>query len=190
MVAPVAEKLMTAEQFFRLPDPEEGGKMELIAGRVVVHMPVSHGHGKRASRIVRKLGAFADDHDLGETSVEVGFRLFRNPDTVRAPDVAFVSKAMLPEGGIPDEGFAPCVPTLAVEVISPDETDTDVTTKVDQYLRSGVQRVWLVRKRQQSVTVLRPDGTVRTLGLADTLSSDDAAFDVEGFHLPLADLFA
>lgn len=190
MAAPVAEKLLTVQEFFRLPDPIQGGKMELVAGRVVCHMPVSGGHGERAAIITLETLAFVRSLALGKVFVELGYLFSRNPDEVRAPDVSFVSNAMLPPGGMPDEGWAPCVPTLAVEVVSPDDSDYDVSTKVAFYLAHGVQRVWVVRKRGETVAVFRPGGGAHVFGISDNLTSDDAGFELDGFHLPLSTIFA
>ncbi len=190
MTAPVLEQLLTAEEFFELPDPLEGGKMELVAGRVVTNMPVSHGHGERVTNIVFALKLFLQDRPIGRLSVETGFLIRRDPDSVRAPDVAFLSNEMAPEGGIPDEGFVPCPPTLAVEVISPDDRDEEVSEKLAAYLAAGVQRVWIVRKKTESVTVHRPDGTARIYGRDETLTSDEAGFSVPGFALPVGRIFA
>jgi Uma2 family endonuclease len=190
MAAPVAERLMTAEEFFRLPDPRHGGKMELVAGRVVCQMPVSGGHGERAATITLELLTFVRHWGIGKIYVELGYLFARDPDDVLAPDVSFVSNAMLPPGGMPDEGYAPCVPTLAVEVVSPNDTDYEVSTKVSFYLSHGVQRVWVVRKRGETVEVFRPGGSAHVYGIEDALTSDDAGFEVEGFSLPLGTIFA
>lgn len=186
----LAEKLLTAEEFFLLPDPRHGGKMELVSGRVVCHKPVSGGHAERASIIDFELRTFLRPNPLGKLYVELGYLFARGPDEVLAPDVSFVSNAMLPPGGMPDEGYAPCVPTLAVEVVSPNDSDYEVSTKVNFYLAHGVQRVWVVRKRSETVEVFRPGGSAHVYGMADTLGSDDAGFDVDGFVLPLTTIFA
>ncbi len=186
----LSERLLTAEEFFKLPDPEEGGKMELVCGRVVTYMPVSGKHGTRALWIGRRLGDFADRHRLGEVGVEIGVLVRRSPDTVRAPDVAFFSGDAMPAEGLPEEGFVPFAPTLAVEVVSPDDLDRDVAAKVDDYLAAGVERIWIVRPKRKTVTVYQHGGTARVVGEDGVLTSDDAAFTAEGFELGLAELFA
>jgi Uma2 family endonuclease len=185
----VKEKLVTAEQFLLLPEPVEGGKTELIDGRVVTMAPVGGEHGKRASRIDRALGTFVDEHGLGEVLVETGFILARRPDSVRGPEVSFTAGERLP-AGLPEEGFLTGPPTLAVEVVSPNDSEREIERKVEAYLAAGSDRVWVVRPRARTVTVHRPGGESRTLGIEATLSSEDAGFAVEGFALKLADLFA
>lgn len=61
---------------------------------------------------------------------------------------------------------------------------------MNEYLAAGTRRVWLVRPRLRTVTVHRPNGDAHTYQLGDTLTSDDAGFDVAGFALPLSDIFA
>jgi Uma2 family endonuclease len=94
----------------------------------------------------------------------------------------------MPGGGIP-KGYIPGPPALAIEVVSPKDRDAEVQEKVLEYLSAGAERVWVVRPSTKTVTMHRPDGTARTLGIDATLTSDDAAFGVDGFALPVAGLF-
>jgi Uma2 family endonuclease len=183
----IVEKLLTAEEFACLPDAEEGGKMELVRGKVMVMAPPGGEHAKRSGRIAGFLDAFARSRGLGHALGEAGFWTRRNPDVVRVPDAAFIARERLP-GGLP-AGFIEGAPTLAVEVISPNDRDSEVQAKVLEYLAAGSERVWVVRPETKTVTVHRPDGTARTLALDGTLMSDDAAFGVDGFELPLEELF-
>jgi Uma2 family endonuclease len=183
------EQLITADEFERLPDPPHGGKMELVDGRVVVMAPVSGGHGRRALRLGSRLEAFASQQGLGEVMVETGYRL--SPDgNVRAPDVSFIGLDRIPAEGLAEEGYIPGAPTLAIEVVSPDDSDRDVGEKADEYLAAGAQRVWLVRPRTKTVTVFRAGGEAHHYTVDDTLTSADAGFEVEGFELSLRELFS
>ncbi|MFN0180235.1 MAG: Uma2 family endonuclease [Gemmatimonadales bacterium] len=180
---------MTAQEFAAMPDPIQGGKMELARGRTVVMAPVGPDHGRKAVRTARRLDQFSEEHDLGDVRVETGYWLASEPDDVRAPDVSFISiERLLKERVINGWGSEP--PDLAVEVMSPNDRESDIADKVDAYLASGVLRVWVVRPEQKTVTVHRPGGDGHTYRVGDTLTSDDAAFSVEGFALPLAELFA
>ena len=173
MAAPqLSDRLLTAEEFFELSDPPEGGKMELVCGKVVRHMPVSRKH----ARVVVVL-------------TEAGHLLGRSPDVVLAPDVSFVANERIPVGGLPDDGFVSVVPTLAIEVVSPNDLDSEVAGKVDDYLAAGVKRVWVVRPRRATVTVFS-GSTSRIIGAGGTLTSGDAGFTTDGFELPVVDLFS
>lgn len=190
MTTEAPPRLLTADEFFELPDPPHGGKMELVCGRVVTHMPVGGPHGDLAGYIHLDIGSFVRHRQLGASGMEVGFRLRTTPDTVRAPDVYYVRKVRLPDGKHMPPAFFPGAPDLAVEVVSPDDTSTEVARKVGEYLEAGTTRVWVVDPELQTVVVHRSASLASTLHAGDVLSSDDAGFEVDGFVLALDDLFA
>ncbi len=181
------EKLLTAEDLAGMPEPPTGEQYELARGELLVMPPPGVFHGRFASRLDNRLRPFVEARALGEVFVETGYLLRHDPDTVRAPDVSFVAVARIPAGGLPEEGFFPGAPDLAVEIVSPGDLDAEVQGKVDDYLEFGTQLVWVVRPKQRTVTVYHPDGTARRLGQGDTLSGEDL---LPGFALPLSDLFA
>lgn len=187
-MAQPAQQLLTVEEFARLPEPIEGGKMELVDGEVILMSPVGRKHSKIAAYLVRKVGEFAESHALGEAGVEGGFRLFPDRRLVRAPDVHFIA-ADQPQFTEDAEGFVRGAPALAIEVTSPDDTDRYLARKVNEYLEAGSRRVWVVRPEQQSVTVHYPDGTARMFRKGQTLTSDEAGFGVDGFALEIGDIF-
>jgi Uma2 family endonuclease len=183
-----AQKLMTAEEFADLPTPSDE-RLELVRGVVVMAPPPDTGHGRRARRVERPLEDFIFEHGFGLTTGEGGYRLRRNPDTVRAPDSAWIAFDRLPDGVLPDEGYVDGAPNLAVEVISPGNRELDMDEKIADWLAAGCDRVWVVRPRQRSVTVHRPNGDSHRYTAEDTLTSDDAAFPVAGFELKVAAIF-
>lgn len=164
----VTKPLMTAEEFIRLPDAE--GKQELVGGRVVEMVPVGDSHG-----IVQlDLGALMRQANRrggrGRVMVETGFRLARNPDTVRAPDIAYISRERHPTV---TGSFVDAAPDIAVEVMSPDDRPSDINRKVREYLVAGVNLVWVVNQKRQVVTVYAPGVPARTLRGTDVLSGED-----------------
>lgn len=181
--------LLTAEDFYHLPDPIEGGKMELVCGKVVTMSPVGRPHSTTSRRIDHTLTPFVEAHGLGELHIELGFILSRGPDSVRAPDVALISPAQLESAG-EWQTFFDGPPALAVEVYSPDDRDREVRAKIREYLAAGTSRVWDVRPKERTVTVYRQDGTIAVRGVGDSLDSGDAGFELEGFRLELSALFA
>ena len=184
----VTAKLMTAEEFLTYPDREDGRPTELLDGEVIVMAPVGDVHGGSAGDTYSYLRDFARRNDLGIVRVETGYVLRRDPDRVVAPDVSFTAHERL-DPNRDREKYIEGAPTLAVEVVSPSDRDRDVGVKVLEYLAAGTERVWVVRPQSHTVTVHRPDGTARTLGPDDRLTSDEAAFAVPGFMLPVRDLF-
>jgi Uma2 family endonuclease len=189
MTTAVTETLFTAEEFAKLPERPSGGKMELVRGSLVIETPVDGTHGRQQVRISGALDAFTAGRRDGCVVVETGFVLQEDPDDVRSPDVAIVPTALLADGRLP-EGFIRSAPLLAVEVVSPNDSERELLSKVGDYLEAGVSRVWVVRSKNETVTVYRGDRTVRQLGKAESLTSDDAGFTTAGFGLPLADIFA
>jgi Uma2 family endonuclease len=180
-----AQKLLTADEFYALPEPPGAGKMELVRGEVVVMAPVGGIHGDLVVYLGFLVLPFVHEQGLGRIMTETGYRLARNPDVVRAPDLSFISGD---RQGLPTT-YVDGPPILAVEVTSPDDRDGEVQTKVDEYLEAGTLRVWVVRPDRQTVTVHRPGGDAHTFSKGDAVTSDDAGFAVEGFTLPLAMLF-
>jgi Uma2 family endonuclease len=185
MTTPAPEKLITAEEFERMPESKDH---ELIDGRLVPVMVTGFDHGSRVARITIGLGQFVIAHNLGTVASDAGFYVRRNPDRVRAPDVAFVPAGRVPQGGI--RGFADVVPTLAIEVVSPGDPFTELEAKVRDFFAFGVERVWVVEMASRSVMVRRPGGGAHVYEVGETLTSDDAGFPIEGFALPVADIFA
>jgi Uma2 family endonuclease len=178
-------RLLTAEEFARLPQPEDGSQQELVNGVVITMPPPSFYHGLCCNRIGRKLGNFVDEARAGfVTNNDSGVILARDPDTVRGPDVAFWGRERLLEP--PREGYPSIPPDLVVEVLSPSDVFTKVQRKVQQYLRAGVRLIWVVVPEDRSVAVYRPGQEPRILSDGEVLGGEDV---LPGFSCPVADLF-
>jgi Uma2 family endonuclease len=143
-------------------------------------------HGQFQSGLLVALTTYVRRDRLGLVLAEVGFTLSRGPDTVRAPDVAFVRRSRIPADGVP-VGYWEGGPDLAVEVISPSESAEDVREKIGEYLAAGTSLVWIIYPRRRSVEVWRADGSRVDLPATATLSGEDVA---PGFELPVAEIFA
>jgi len=176
---------ITAEDLLRLPD--DGFRYELVKGELRKMPPAGIEHGYLANRASWRLTQHVETHQLGKVfAAETGFQLTSNPDTVRAPDVAFVSQQRVEEVGLV-RGYWPGAPDLAIEVISPNDTYTEVEGKVFTWLDAGTRMVVVVNSRQQTVTVYRSLTDITILTKSDTLDGNDV---VPGWTLPIADLFA
>ncbi len=182
--ATATAKLITAEEFFQMPQPEDGSPQELVRGVIVTIPPPGTQHGICCSTVVLHLGVFVKDNKLGMVACnDAGFITERGPDTVRGPDVSFWSRERLP--GVP-KGYTEVAPDLVVEVVSPSDHYSRIHTKVRHYLERGVRMVWVVDPEDRSVTVYRSRQQAAILYEADTLGGDDV---VPGFVCPVAALF-
>ncbi|HYU18816.1 MAG TPA: Uma2 family endonuclease [Chloroflexota bacterium] len=181
----VERKLMTAEELLRLPD--DGLGHELVRGELRTMPPTSWEHGGATSVFDASLGHYVRTHQLGQVVTgEPGFLLTTNPDTVRAPDVAFVRRERLLAAG-PVRGYWPGPPDLVVEVISPHDLYTEVDEKVAEWLEQGARLVFVVNPRRRAVAIHRPGQPVRILTGDDVLDGEDV---IPGWTLPIRDLFS
>jgi Uma2 family endonuclease len=179
------EKLVTAEELLELPRGKF--RYELIKGELRQMSPAGYHHGKIVMRLSSALFQHADDNDLGDVcTAETGFLLTTNPDTVRAPDIAFVSKERADEVGN-TKSYGHGVPDLAVEVTSPSDTVSRVEEKVQEWLEAGTSLVWVVSPKLRTVTIYRSLTDIVTLTEKDMLDGGEV---VPGFRFPIARLFA
>lgn len=178
-------RLVTADELLRIPD--DGMRRELIHGEIKVMPPARQQHGRIALQIAASLLQHVQDHQLGRVyAAETGFKLASDPDHVRAPDAAFVSRARVAAVG-DVEGFFPGAPDLAVQVVSPGDTFAEVEDKVFDWLEAGTRAVIVVNPKKRSVTLYRSFDEVRVLGERDTLSIPDV---VPGWAVAVSALFA
>src|SRR5436309_15547944 len=138
-MATVVEKLLTAEEFRRLPD--DGRKKELVRGRVVYMNVPAPRHGYICANVVGILRPFVIERRLGRVmSNDSGVVTEHDPDTVRGADVAYYSFDRLPPGPLP-EGYLDAVPELVFEVRSPTDRPGNILAKVVEYFAAGVSAV-------------------------------------------------
>jgi Uma2 family endonuclease len=177
--------LVTAEELLRMPD--DGHWYELVDGRLIEMPPPAWPHGVVSMRIGGLLHAFVETHRLGLVFArDTGFRLSSDPDTVRAPDVAFVARDRM-TAGVPGHGYWPGAPDLAVEVMSPGDRFCALEDKVRQYLAAGTRVAWIVSPAERMVRVYEPGRPAVTCGASDVIEGGDV---VPGFHCEVAPLFA
>jgi Uma2 family endonuclease len=183
MTTATTPKLLTAEEFMKLPDPPDGSRQELVRGVIVTMPPPGGRHGACCVKAVRLIGNYVEERGLGHVCCnDTGFISERGPDTVRGPDVSFWSKERLAE--MPD-GYPELPPDLVVEVVSPSDHFSRVQGKARHYVERGVRLVWVVDPEDRSVTVYRPGRQANILVEKDTLSGEDV---LPGFSCLVAQL--
>lgn len=187
MRANPAERLLTLEEFERLPDDPSGGRAELVQGRVVREPPAGFEHGWLAGKAFGLIARFVEGRGLGVVvAAETGFVLSEHPPIVRAPDAAFVAAQRLPVGTTRIKGFARLAPDLAVEVLSPSNTAAEITAKVRDYLAAGTRLVWVLDEDDMSVRVFRTGRGPRVLRAGDELDGEEV---LPGFRVAVSELF-
>ena len=178
--------LKTAFDLLAMAANGGGRRYELVRGELQEMAPSGGTHGKIAFSIASIIAAHIRGKDLGEGfTAEAGFVTGRDPDSVRAPDVAFVSKERLPAGRVPD-GFVDAAPDLAVEVMSPSDTAAAIQAKIEEYFAAGSRLVWVVYPDSRSVTVYRSLHDIEVLHEGDEL---DARPVFDDFRVSVDELF-
>lgn len=181
-----ARKLMTTEEFARLPD--DGRRSELVNGEVVEIPPGNLEHGHVGIQFGGILAAYASANDAGYVSgIDPGIRLTRDPDTVRAPNVCFYVRDRVPPPEVRAQGWPEIVPDLVAEVVSPSATARQIEEKVAEWLAAGVRLVLVLYPSTQTVAAYSGPNEVRRFTAADTL---DGAPVLPGFTCPVARIFA
>ena len=184
MAYAVAEpRLITADELERMP--QDGVRRELIRGELREMPPAGGEHGAVALEFARQLANHVRAHGLGRTyAAETGFRLASDPDTVLAPDAAFVRADRL--AGARTGGFLRGAPDLVLEVLSPGDSADEMEEKVWEWLGAGCRMVVIVNPRRRGVAVYRPAGKVLHLAGDDVLDGGDV---VPGWMLRISELF-
>jgi Uma2 family endonuclease len=178
-------RAVTAEELLRMPD--DGFRYELVRGELRKMPPAGNEHGYRAMELSSELRNHVKANSLGRVyAAETGFRIHADPDTVRAPDAAFVSRERLEQVG-PVEGYWPGAPDLAAEVVSPNDRHTEVIEKALQWLDAGCRMVLVVDPKQRTVTVYRSREDIRILADGATLDASDV---IPGFTPSVTEIFA
>ena len=179
---PTGEPLMTAEELLLLPRGD-GRRYELIRGVLVEKMPTGDAHGDTTVLTAYFLTQYTFDSGNGVTRTgEPGFRLATEPDTVRAPDVAWIASGRIPEG---TQGYPELAPDLAIEVKSPSNSNAEMGEKASMWLAFGSREVWVLDPENSSVIVRRGYSPPVVLSENDVLDGGDLlpGFSVEVWRL-------
>ena len=176
-------RLMTATDLLALG--HAGNSMELVRGRLVVHEPPSTHHGRVQATLTVLVGSYVRAHALGAVfGQDTGFKIASDPDTVRAPDLAFVDRTRV--GQIARHGYAALAPDLVAEIRSPGDRPGEVLAKAADWLDAGVRLVWLIDPDRQTASVYRADGNVSTVASDGDVTGEAV---LPGFSFRLAELF-
>lgn len=182
--AAVQIRPVTADELLVMPD--DGLRHELVDGEVLVTPPPGEEHGAVAAEILVSLGSHVRARDLGRVyAAETGFRITSAPDTVLAPDAAFVSRERVERTAI-GKGYRAGAPDLVVEVVSPSDSFAEVEAKVTRWLGAGCRMVIVINPARRAATVYRSRADIALLTEGDVLDGGEV---VPGWTLPLRELF-
>ena len=175
--------LMTPDEF--LVYPLSSVSAELVRGELRVTPPPGGPHGCTATNLVVLLAAYVKGREHGRVFADgVGYELIQLPHTVRSPDASFVRFNRLPQEGI-GPGFLKLAPDLAVEVLSPSESASDLEEKLDDYRGCGTPLIWVVDPVRRTVMIVASDSPVRWLHETDTLDGGEV---IPGFLCGVAEI--
>ncbi|MBI2073065.1 MAG: Uma2 family endonuclease [Gemmatimonadetes bacterium] len=161
---------LTADELLHVNLPDK--RTELVRGVLVVREKAGFRHGAVTMRLAKGIADHVDARGLGLVlAADTGFKLATDPDTVRAPDIAFIRRDRLPD---PEPlGYLDLAPDLAVEVLSPGDRPGEVLTKVGDWLDAGTRLVWVVDPARRHVRVYRADGSQSVVAEHDVLDGED-----------------
>lgn len=179
-------KLLSIEEFLRMPEPDDGAMHELVRGRIVTASVPTFLHGMIVGRACGLLDQFVRPRKLGRVVLRTGLITERDPDSVRGPDVAYWSAERLPLNKRP-EVYPEVSADLCVEVLSPGESLARTQEKLTEYFNCGVRLVWIVDPDACTVAVHRGLDPAGVLTEADTLSGEDV---IPGFACRVEEIFA
>ncbi len=177
------QKLMTADELLRMPRGE-GKRYELVRGVLIEKMPTGDPHGDTVMRTTLLIGNYSEDKDYGVVRTgEPGYRLERGPDTVRAPDVAWIAPGRIAPG---TQGYPELAPDLAVEVKSPGNSNPELAAKAQMWLCYGSQAALTLDPATTTAVLYLPNAEPLSLGEYDIL---DLGGLLPGFSTPVWRLF-
>ena len=184
MIQQTKTEITSAAQLYLMPN--DGHRLELVKGILIVMSPAGSEHGRIASRILTRLSTHVEANNLGDTfAAETGFLIETNPDTVRAPDAAFISHERL--SSVDDtSAYLPLAPDLVVEVLSPSDSSSDVEAKVEQWLSAGTLIVLVADPKNETIRVYRSKSEIQVLHSGEVFSSGEVCKD---WQLVVDDIF-
>lgn len=183
-VTPAGTKPVTAYELLEMH--AKGVRGELVRGVFCPKMSANQQHAQLAAKLSYLLGTVVYPNRMGKIMTsDLGVRLSTDPDTVREPDLAYISAEREPLDVI-NKGYSQIMPNLVAEIVSPSDSPQAVFDKASMWLLNDVQVVWVIWPDTQTIEVHRAGETLLTLGVSDTLDGGDA---LPGFAVPVRAIF-
>jgi len=181
----VGQAVVTAEEFKQIAGDHDG-LVELVRGEVIEMSRAGKIYGIVCGHVAFMLLSWSKPDKRGWVMTnDVGVVTETDPDSVRGPDVLYISAKRLPSA-LDGEGWLTIPPDLCVEVLSPHDRWPDVIEKISEYFRLGVPEVWVLDPATHEVQIhLDAEGLPVVLRNGDTLTSDR----LPGFECAVSELF-
>jgi Uma2 family endonuclease len=187
-MASVATKLMTADEFYdwaHRPENRER-RFELEAGEVVETSRPGGRHGVVCSNANGLLWLYTRQQKKGYVLAnDTDIVVERDPDTVRGPDISLFMESRKFDDI--ETKYVVRVPTLIVEVFSPNDRLNKMIKRINEFLARGVAMVWLLQPEERSVIVWRPGQPQVVLEAHEELTGFDV---LPAFRCKVAEFFA
>ncbi len=167
-------------------------RVEVVHGEIITLPPNGLLHQLIANNVRDALSDYAKPRGLGLVFGD-GLLFLLDKDEAgirgaRVPDVAYIRKEDFAPDADLDKPY-PAAPTLAVEVMSPQDTTEETLARVRDYLDAGTLEVWVVHPRQRelhqytaanraTVAVYRGDDAIDASALFPDLTLSAAALFV------------
>jgi Uma2 family endonuclease len=183
MTTPVLARPISVDEYDAMPDRRD---YEFVDGKLV-ERNVSVSSSTTNAKITFTLGTFVYPNDLGHLlDSEMGFRINpENPSHTRRANVSFVSYARFVQRHDRESGYLRVAPELVVEVVSPGDLQSEVRSRVDEWLRFGVQVVWVAMPAAREIHVYAVGEHPRIYTAEDTITLDTV---LPGFSAVVADV--
>lgn len=165
---------------------EKSQKLYELVDGTLVEKPMGWLESLLGTTLGRWLGNYVSENNLGLVTGADGFTMLFE-GTVRGPDVAFVSWAMLPDGRLPTEPLPKLVPNFVVEILSQGNTYGEMSRKRREYFQAGVELLWMVDRRDRTITAYESSQRYRIIREDEMI---DAAPVLPGWSFNTADLFS
>jgi Uma2 family endonuclease len=179
---------VTTEELLAMP--QDGVERWLIRGELREKLSAvrDRGHARVTARLAQLLGAWLDSQPAPRGELlggDVGVRLQRDPDTTVAIDMVYFSPDVARDSR--DMPVVDGLPTLAIEILAPEDTEGEINEKIDTYLVAGVPLVWIVNPHRRTVLVYRPGAEPQLFNASQDLADDP---HLPGFRVPGAQIFS
>ena len=186
----IRQAIITEDDLIRLDS--QGKFYEVVNGELVQMSPVGYEHSELVFSGAKLLDTFVRTHKLGYIHPDnLIYVLARNEEggvqVVRVPDISFIRRGRFPKNFDRKRGF-PGAPDLAIEIVSPSESESKTLAKVRDYLRYGSEQVWVLFPDPKEVYQYRRDDpkNIRIYTGDDVIEAENL---FPGLNLKTSDLF-